>query len=65
VYDVNRTHQSLGYLAPVEYSEKELAKIRNCYPCGQLAHVIDNIVSQCYSKREANMLMRCKDELWA
>ena len=28
-YNFNRPHQSLGYLAPVEYTEKELAKIRS------------------------------------
>jgi len=28
-YNFNRPHQSLGYLAPVEYIEKELAKIRS------------------------------------
>ena len=27
-YNFNRPHQSLGYLAPVEHIEKELAKIR-------------------------------------
>jgi transposase InsO family protein len=28
-YNFNRPHQSLGYLAPTEYIEKKLAKIRN------------------------------------
>jgi transposase InsO family protein len=28
-YNFNRPHQSLGYLAPIEYIEKELAKIPN------------------------------------
>jgi transposase InsO family protein len=28
-YDFNRSHQSLAYLTPVEYIEKELAKIRS------------------------------------
>jgi transposase InsO family protein len=28
-YNFNRPHQSLGYLAPVEYIGKELAKIRS------------------------------------
>jgi transposase InsO family protein len=28
-YNFNRPHQSLAYLAPVEYIEKELAKIRS------------------------------------
>ena len=28
-YNFNRPHQSLGYLVPVEYIEKELAKIRS------------------------------------
>jgi len=37
-YNFNRLHQSLAYLTPVEYIEKELAKIRKCYLCGQLAH---------------------------
>jgi len=26
-YNLNRTQQSLGYLTPVEYTEKELARI--------------------------------------
>jgi transposase InsO family protein len=28
-YDFNRPHQSLAYLAPIQYIEKELAKIRS------------------------------------
>jgi hypothetical protein len=28
-YDFNRPHESPSYLAPVDYVEKELAKIRN------------------------------------
>jgi len=28
-YNFNRPHQSLGYLAPIVYIEKELAKIRS------------------------------------
>ena len=28
-YNFNRPHQSLAYLTPVEYIEKELAKIRS------------------------------------
>ena len=28
-YNLNRPHQSLGYLAPMEYIQKELAKIRS------------------------------------
>jgi len=28
-YNFNRPHQSFGYLAPVEYIERELAKIRS------------------------------------
>jgi len=28
-YNFNRPHQSLGYLAPIEYIEKELAKIHS------------------------------------
>jgi hypothetical protein len=43
-YNLNRPHQSLGYLGPVEHIEKELAK--TCclvLPCGQPGRGIDKI----------------------
>lgn len=38
----DRPHQSFGYLAPIGYAEKELAKIRNAVlPTGSVTTPID------------------------
>ena len=43
-YNFNRPHQSLAYLTPVEYIERELAKTHiQCYLCGQPGHRFDTI----------------------
>jgi hypothetical protein len=48
-HNFNHTNQSPGYLTPLEYIDKELAKISSCcYPCDQVAHNIDKIIRVCY-----------------
>jgi transposase InsO family protein len=40
-YNFNRPQQSFGYIAPVEYIEKNLLKsTAQCYLCGQPAHYL-------------------------
>ncbi len=40
----NNPHQSLACLTTAEYIKKNLQYFPGCYPCGQLAQVIDRLI---------------------